>query len=516
MKLRITAKSAAKKVLSGVLVGFIGYRLQHLAPVQVLKDKAASWFTAGKAAKERDSRQKVIVKIAPKTYPRSLPLLGKKGIDSYGYPTQYVDVKGIRALLWFKRFKELTAYMETFQDAYEKDFRYEYWPFDAFRAFDSSEREMLPLLNEWVKASPQSFAPYHARATHLFAKSFAMRGDGWIKDVHPDNINLMKKAAKKAFKDIEYSLKFRANNPAIMRVKLMLLKLVGKREAVKQVTLKAMEVCPACYRIREAIVVRLTPRWGGSYSEMSDFIALHNVELNPMFRLLPGFIYLDKASTLNDEQFKADGIDLIDKACGLGEFHEFLAERAEAKRRLNDAQGALRDINRAIALKPNQGEYYYQRSYIQQLNKEYESGAHDFRTGIEFAPTNFRAREWLPFIVNNTIYEAWTQGKAKNATKAMELYDLAYELQPDNQDVSDRRFREYQNMDKKNAQNGKFEVIISMWNHYLELSPNDARAIFERSGAYYHFQDIQKSVGDLRRACQLKLDIACETEKQFR
>lgn len=113
----------------------------------------------------REERQQVALRVAPGLLPRVLPLLGPDGADADGYPKRYVDRVGLRSLLAFHQFADLTNYFEQFQTAFEADPRKEYWPIDAGEAFESAEPEIVAELDAWVAATPQSFAPYLARGS---------------------------------------------------------------------------------------------------------------------------------------------------------------------------------------------------------------------------------------------------------------------------------------------------------------------------------------------------------------
>jgi hypothetical protein len=120
-------------------------------------------------AAARQQRERAPLHPTPAPVPQSLPLLGSPGTDADGYPLQYVDRAGMRALLAARQFKELTSYFEQLQSAFEADPRKEYWPDDAAESFQSAEPEIVPSLDAWVAATSDSFAPYLARGSHWFA-----------------------------------------------------------------------------------------------------------------------------------------------------------------------------------------------------------------------------------------------------------------------------------------------------------------------------------------------------------
>ncbi len=71
----------------------------------------------------------------------------------------------LRALLFHDRFAEVTPAVEGLEDAFEQDRSLERWPYDAAAAVGTGEKEILPKLDAWVAANPNSFAPFLARGT---------------------------------------------------------------------------------------------------------------------------------------------------------------------------------------------------------------------------------------------------------------------------------------------------------------------------------------------------------------
>ena len=67
-----------------------------------------------------------------------------------------------------------------------------------------------------------------------------------------------------------------------------------------------------------------------------------------------------------------------------------------------------------------------------------------------------------------------------------------------------------------NSQDKEWDRIISYWNAFLALEPENARAYLERSGTYYHKRDFARSLEDLKQACDLGSKEGCKRYKQYR
>lgn len=71
-------------------------------------------------------------------------------------------------------------------------------------------------------------------------------------------------------------------------------------------------------------------------------------------------------------------------------------------------------------------------------------------------------------------------------------------------------FEAHRQLDDALARQGRWDEILSMWNRYLALHPNDAEAWFERGGTNYRRGDTAAARADATRACELGKREACE------
>jgi hypothetical protein len=143
------------------------------------------------AAQGREERVTPAAIVALPPLPVKLPLIERPGKDKHGYPRSYVDRVGLRALLVRGKYRELTQYLEQLQRDFEADFHAEYLIGDAAEAFESAERELEPQLNEWVSATPDSFAPYVARGAYRFAVAMAGRGFDYARNTAKESFAAM-------------------------------------------------------------------------------------------------------------------------------------------------------------------------------------------------------------------------------------------------------------------------------------------------------------------------------------
>lgn len=138
--------------------------------VSRVADRFVATRLASVVAREQRTEAAALVSLAP--LPVTVPIVERPGRDSFGYPLSYVDTSALRSLLGRTKYRELSTYIEQFQAKAAADFHEEYSIDDGADAFESAERQIEPSLDAWVKATPNSFAPYLARGAHRFALGF--------------------------------------------------------------------------------------------------------------------------------------------------------------------------------------------------------------------------------------------------------------------------------------------------------------------------------------------------------
>jgi len=491
---------------------------------------------------ERAKRLSSVADIAPVSPPTSLPLVGVDGQDADGYPTRYVDRAALRALLWHTRYTDLTRYLEQFQAAFEADPRREYWPADAAETFSSAEPNLRVALDSWVEATPNSFAPYLARGNYWVEVAYARRGTKWARETAREDFDAMEEALERGLADLDRSIALRPGLVAAQRTKIRALMNRGAGPDMRQTVDDALAVCPSCFQVRATFITAIIPRWGGSYEAMGRFAEEGNTTLNRRLRVLPGYIERDRAQLLEIDGQHAQALTMIDRACALGEYWEFLEERARIRDRLDDQAGALADVERALAARPGHPRLVILRGYLHSRARQWELAGRDLLAGLRMHPTDRTARHSLGTVVQNLVYAGWVHHQAGRRPEALKLYDLAAELAPRNQEVQGRRnaiiagaggsgaeevdrleeaarrspddFRALQQFDHALSRRGEFHRIAEMWTAYLARHPQDGPAYLERGGAYFHLQQLSEARADARMACELGVSEGCAREKQ--
>ena len=207
--------------------------------------------------------------------PTQLPMVGPAGTEPFGYPRAEPDQVGFLTLLYAKKFAQLDKYIDSLQASFEADFHKEYWPLTALTAFEVADPTLTPIVDEWVRRSPNSFAAHAARGEHLIALAWRARGS----DYEIKNNRAFVDLSRQAKPELERAAQLRPRFIGAHAELMVVLSGLGRSLAQRRRVLDdALERCPECLAVRRAYLQHLEPRWGGSYAQMAAFVT----ETRPM------------------------------------------------------------------------------------------------------------------------------------------------------------------------------------------------------------------------------------------
>jgi len=479
--------------------------------------------------------------------------------DGYGYLIDTVDSHKIRQLLNDKQFKELNELLASAQKDCLRDFRKEYNIADAVKVF-SRTAGIEDLLNEWVKDYAQEWQPYIARAGFYFGLAWASRGEKWAKDTTDQRFKGMSDYLSKARADINSALKL---DPKILPAYIMLicmnkmvsdylpnyLRLIGINKAAGEdldnalVYKKAIAIFPLSFTLRLEYLYALEPRWGGSYEAMESLVAQNQAvaKQNPRLKLLEGVIAWDQGNAawdgLDKNKDKDKALALYNTALTAGDYWLFYEARATLYRSLKDYSKAVNDIDRAIELRPQEPDNYYERAIIQFNLKNFEESLNNIETAADIDQLKPEYRELRQRLSKKLVAQGYEATKQKRDDGVINLYDWALKFDPKNAQayyyksrvaidkgdlvqaakdldtaigLDPRYFEAYRLIDWVLFKDKQWDKIIAYWDKYIALEPADARAFLERSGTKFHKGDINGSTSDAQKACTLGNKEGCQ------
>src|SRR5262249_13807883 len=173
------------------------------------------------------------------------------------------------------------------------------------------------------------------------------------KDTSPEQFRRMEESFQVALPDIEAALRF---NVQLCYAYLLLMRInrsSGDQERGTVLVQKALEVSPHSYLVRAYHMYLLSPRWGGSYEAMQEFVAdpMVHAAKDTLLKILPGMVWADLADTERRDDPKKV-VALGEKALTYGETWHVLYNLAWAYYRAQMYDKALETIERVVTLHP--------------------------------------------------------------------------------------------------------------------------------------------------------------------
>lgn len=438
----------------------------------------------------------------------------------------------IREMLSNKDFKKLNIALSDYQKAYEKDVRNEDNLLDAYVAFSVSDAYYEALLNEWVKSHPDSYQPYLARASYFYNLGWKSRGGKWANDTSDKQIEGMKSYFSKAKQDIEQVLKIKPDHIVPYYFLINIYKASGGDGEVKVIVKKALEKCPNSFRIRSTYLLSITPRWGGTYEEMDRFATESQKYAfkNSRLKALKGYVFYDAGNMQKLSKNYGVALELLNKALTFGDLAMFYEERADIYDDSEKYDEALKDINIAIDMNPQNPDFYSKRARLFGSKKMMPEALKDIEIADQLKPNDEFIAKQKKWIADKFVYSGHSQQKTKNLSGAIEDYNAAIQANPNDAYSYYRRARAF--IDKKDlasafndlkkaieldpnefdfyllmdwllAQKSDWDGITNFWGKYIALNPNNDRAYLERGGAFFHKGDLASAVADAKRAADL-------------
>lgn len=409
-----------------ILVGIVGIYVvaQKFRKARSPKDDLASEQVA------RDESIAPIVDPAPLPPPAALPIAGGEGTLPDGYPVAHADGAGFRSLLVNRRFDELDRYFDELQNDYEADNKRETWVDGAADAFGSPEPSLEPMLDAWVAATPNHFAPYLARADYWTAVGASRRGD--VAEP-PDASTPAHDAFQHAAADLSKALGIKTRLVSAMRLRIRALDPSKTREVRAQVD-RATAMCPGCFDVRLEYLLATRPRWGGTYDAMHAFAATCDANVNPRCKALDGVPDYDLADLAWRDKRPDEARQDIDRAVAAGDCATFLAARARMRLDTKEADGALADAQKAVTLS-YAGDTLSVLSEAYYALSRYEPAVQTLLATLRLGRSDSHAKDVAARAVKALASEAWDDARADRRDDALRKLNLAAQLAPSTREI---------------------------------------------------------------------------------
>lgn len=439
-------------------------------------------------------------------------------------------------LLRARDFATVTRAIEVKQATLERDIRRESELARLVETFETADPDMAPLIEDWMRAAPGSFAPRLAYAVHHVALAWNRRGASERDKTTAEQSERMQPFLRAAVDAAHSVIAANARVGEAYRVLISAAMAAGDQESCARATTQGLKELPASFRVRTAQAMCLLPRWGGSYEAIEELANAADAYLrqNAQLGALHGFVSWDRgnlaASGTREE------MDWYNRALSAGEFWPFYRDRARAHLEHRRHTQALADVTRALHFSPDDpATLIVQTRILSALNRHTEA-RQSVRLVEEIEPTSrhlaaFRQRELADGAkAGRVLFEAGdVRAAVARLTRTIDLTggdEDVYYLRGrahrqlgdrasallDFQDVirlNPRQFDAYLNVDQILTSARNWDRIISYWTDYLALDPYEARAYYARAAAKYRKGVAASAMADVKKACELGGTVGC-------
>ncbi len=530
---------SSRRWLGPLLVSFI---LGALASCRCA-GRSKSPETQADSLERRTKNQQPLVTLASAIDLTASLLRGEEGVTEDGYPSEYVDRAALRSLLASKQYARLNAAFESWQTAFEADPRKEYWVADAAEAFAVSDAALESAFEDWKQTTPTAFAPFLAAGTYWKEVGYARRGGRFVEQTHDDSMAAMNEAMEKSVRELNHALVLRPQLVEARRQKMMALMPTSRRDEWTKLAEQTHDMCSDCLLPHIEWILGLRPRWGGSYAQMQKVAALSKSSTNPRFSILNGYECRDRAQLLRNDQ-ERQALEEASRAVSFGAHVPFLLERVNVLFDLQQFEEAFTDVHRALVLRPGVPEVHLASAKVLFAQKKYLEAAYAFREALRINPALTEAASMHKSIVEGAAYIGSQRAEAGELQLAIDAFDLAVELDPNNRAAKRNRtwllsplaapsdadiaalneqvnsspdeLRKVQSLAYALERTERYPEAIAVFDAYLLRHPSDRRARFERAVAHRRIGDNEEALKEAERACALGLSEACVMMREFR
>jgi len=451
-------------------------------------------------------------------------------------PAEYATSNGVylrtRKMLERGRYNDLNRMLHKYQMFSEMDPTAENILFESYDAFRKNDSTYEGLLTDWVKATPETYQPYLARAAYYFGAGWNARGEKWASETSQGQFEGMGEYFEKARTDLNTALRIYDRTVLPYYFMISMATAQGRDSEAEQSLRKALNLAPASYKVRATYINGLKPRWGGSYEEMESFAneALSYAQKNPKLYLLYGHMYDDLAAIQVSVKKYSVAEEIYTKALSFGENHSIFFHRGRARSKNEQYEDALTDLNRAIEICKDESDYYYRRAWTYSKMEQYDKAAEDIGKAESLESNNKYYTSLRKVIASQLAMKAHESEKHDQATDSVDQYNTAIALDPDNAvlrynkaitlynkhqldealeelkkaiELDPHEINFFIAIDAVLARSRQWDQIIGYWDDFILNHPENSRAYLERAGAYHHKGDQKSSINDLEIAANL-------------
>ena len=225
--------------------------------------------------------------------------------------------------------------------------------------FSRTNPAIEPSFNAWIKAYPNSFAPYYARSLYYQNFAWFTRGAGSFNQLSREQKEQFNSYSALAAADINKSLSLKPEFCPSHAHKLHVYTGMANtdKSAYKTIFDIAKSTCPNSIGIHKAFLRSLLPRWHGSKGEMRSFID-NSVKQNAQLKPLEALYIAEEGDQLLFSNSFDQAVAKYSEALSFGDFAYIYHQRGLALENAKRYVESLEDYDQAIKISP-----YYDDAY---------------------------------------------------------------------------------------------------------------------------------------------------------
>ncbi|MDH3524962.1 MAG: DUF4034 domain-containing protein [Acidobacteriota bacterium] len=482
-----------------------------------------------------------------------------------------MDVFALVDHLQGERFEELERALKELAAAAERDPRTETDLAMAVEAvLGSGEPSRGRSIERWARERPASAWARAGLAHHYRTVGYRARGTKLASETPAASFDAMENWHERAVREADRAARLDPSlvEPHLVRMSVVragwggfeldlssvelslegldLSGIVRAKPACRAQAEEALAIAPWSYRVRTSLLACLDPMWGGSVEETLEVAraAQEHVDANPKLQALLGFPHYRLAEAARREGDLPRALDRINCALAEGEYAPFYDTRASLYVQLERFDEALADRTRAVELYPTSVGPRVRRAWDLARAGDVDAALAEVELAARLEPASpllgrvtedglwsaaVEAAAWevdqdrtdvalerlaeiaerRPSLPKLHYYLAYAHWDNLDHARAEDALEEAIRLDP-------KYFEAIKLLDRLLSRERQWERILGYWNRYLALVPDDANALFERSGTLHHLGDGAGALRDVQAACELGSREACSMEPRVR
>ena len=179
----------------------------------------------------------------------------------------------IKELLKQKKYAALEDEFKTKQDMVERgEYSDELLRLDFDAAFDS-DPEIEPLVSEWAREYPASYAALVARAFYYVSSGYAKRGHEFVNETSREQLAAMERQFGLAAADLKTAISMTKKPTVAYAETIFLARASSSHGSARSFFRRANRRFPKSLAIKVTAAYAFNPKWGGSFEELDQLVA---------------------------------------------------------------------------------------------------------------------------------------------------------------------------------------------------------------------------------------------------